>query len=218
MRKRTTLAVMLLGAIAVLAIGSYATADSGKKKVDTGPMSGYLEGAPAGPVSSGANGSFDGRIEDDQSRLHPAVLGSRGCVTQAHIHFGQRSVNGGISAWLCGTDGLPGPAETPRCPGARAGEISNTIVAADVIGPAGQGIAPMEFAELVAAIRAGRAYANVHSHQVRQRRGARADQRLGPAGRLIEQWSSPSGCDQFRLWPGGRAGSGAPDPPCARGR
>jgi hypothetical protein len=32
-----------------------------------------------------------------------------------------------------------------------------------VIGPAGQGIAAGEFAEIVRAIRAGRAYANVHS-------------------------------------------------------
>ena len=84
-------------------------------------------------------------------------------MTQAHIHFGQRSVNGGISAWLCGTEALPGPTGTPRCPGARSGTISDTIVAADVIGPTGQGIAPLEFAELIAAIRAGRTYANVHS-------------------------------------------------------
>jgi hypothetical protein len=38
-----------------------------------------------------------------------------------------------------------------------------TITAADVVGPAGQGIAPNEFAELLAAMRAGAAYANVHS-------------------------------------------------------
>ncbi len=163
MRKRTTLAVLLLGAIAVLAIGSYATADSGKKNVDTGPMSGYLEGAPGGPVSSGANGSFEGRIESSSLDYTLEYSGLEGDVTQAHIHFGQRSVNGGISAWLCGTEALPGPTGTPRCPGARSGTISDTIVAADVIGPTGQGIAPLEFAELIAAIRAGRTYANVHS-------------------------------------------------------
>jgi hypothetical protein len=32
-----------------------------------------------------------------------------------------------------------------------------------VVGPAGQGIAPGEFAEVIAAIRAGVTYANVHS-------------------------------------------------------
>lgn len=163
MRKRTALAAMLLGAIAVLAIGSYATADSGKKKVETGPMSGYLEGAPGGPVSSGAIGSFEGRIEGDQLDYTLSYSGLEADVTQAHIHFGQRSVNGGISAWLCGTDAPTSPAGTPRCPGARSGTISDTIVAADVIGPGGQGIAAGEFVELIAAVRAGRTYANVHS-------------------------------------------------------
>jgi CHRD domain len=163
MRSRIALAGMLVGAVAVLAMGSYATADSGKKNVDTGPMSGYLEGAPAGPVSSGASGSFDATIEDNQLDYTLSYSGLEADVTQAHIHFGQRSVNGGISAWLCGTEALPGPTGTPRCPGARSGTISDTILAADVIGPTGQGIAAGEFAELVAAIRAGRAYANVHS-------------------------------------------------------
>ena len=64
MRNRTALALLVVGAFAVLAIGSYATADSGEKNVNTGPMSGYLEGAPTGPVSSGATGSFEATIED----------------------------------------------------------------------------------------------------------------------------------------------------------
>ena len=38
-----------------------------------------------------------------------------------------------------------------------------TVGADHVIGPAAQGIAPGEFEEIVAAIRAGRAYANVHT-------------------------------------------------------
>jgi hypothetical protein len=41
--------------------------------------------------------------------------------------------------------------------------ITATIDATDVIGPAGQGVSATEFAELLAAIRAGAAYANVHS-------------------------------------------------------
>ena len=163
MRNRTALALLVVGAFAVLAIGSYATADSGEKNVNTGPMSGYLEGAPTGPVSSGATGSFEATIEDARVDYTLSYSGLEADITQAHIHFGQRSVNAGISAWLCGTDALPGPAGTPRCPGARSGTISDSIVAADVIGPTGQGIAPGEFDELVAALRAGRAYANVHS-------------------------------------------------------
>ena len=41
--------------------------------------------------------------------------------------------------------------------------MTGTITPADVIGPAGQGIAPGEFAEVVRAIRNGAVYANVHS-------------------------------------------------------
>jgi hypothetical protein len=41
--------------------------------------------------------------------------------------------------------------------------VSGTITSADVIGPAGQGIAPGEFDELVRALREGATYANVHT-------------------------------------------------------
>ena len=164
MRRRTglTLVTLISGALAVLAIGSYATADSGKKNVSTGPMSGYLEAAPAA-ISTTASGSFEARIEDSSIEYTLTYSGLEGTVTQAHIHFGQRGVSGGISAWLCGTGAAPGPTGTPTCPGPNGGTISDAIGPADVIGPSGQGIAAGEFGELIAAIRSGRAYANVHS-------------------------------------------------------
>jgi hypothetical protein len=159
MRRRTglTLVTLVSGALAVLAIGSYATADSGKKNVSTGPMSGYLEGAPGGPVSSVAGGSFEATIDDDASEIDFTLTYAdlEAPVLFAHIHFGQRSVNGGVAAFLCGGGGKP------ACP--QSGTVTGTIVPADVVGPAGQGIAAGEFGELVAAIRAGRTYANVHS-------------------------------------------------------
>ena len=159
MRRRTglTLVTLISGALAVLAIGSYAAADSGKKNVSTGPMSGYLEGAPGGPVSSVATGSFEATIDDDASEIDFTLTFANleAPVLFAHIHFGQRSVNGGVAAFLCGGGGKP------ACP--QSGTVTGTIVPADVVGPAGQGIAAGEFGELVAAIRAGRTYANVHS-------------------------------------------------------
>ena len=55
-----------------------------------------------------------------------------------------------------------GPPGTQACPA--NGTISGKITAADVIGgAASQGIAAGEFAEVLAAIRAGTVYANVHS-------------------------------------------------------
>lgn len=157
-RTRTAMLALITGAVGVLAVGSYATADSGTKNVDARSMIGYLE-VPA--LSSAASGSFEARIAGDELHYRLSYAGLEGTVTQAHIHFGQRSVNGGISVWLCGTAALPGPAGTPTCP--ESGTVTRTVGPADVVGPAGQGIAAGEFEELVAAIRAGRTYANVHS-------------------------------------------------------
>jgi len=42
--------------------------------------------------------------------------------------------------------------------------VSGTVVAADVIGPVGQGIAAMELDEILKAMRSGVAYANVHTN------------------------------------------------------
>jgi CHRD domain len=80
---------------------------------------------------------------------------AEGSTTQAHIHFGQRGVAGGVSAFLCGGSR---PACTPT-----EGEFEGDITAADVIGPAGQGIAAGEMDELIRAIRKGYAYGNVHT-------------------------------------------------------
>lgn len=68
---------------------------------------------------------------------------------------------GGISVFLCSNLGN-GPAGTQACPAAPA-TISGTITPANVIGPAPQGITAGQFSELIAAIRAGTTYVNVHS-------------------------------------------------------
>lgn len=116
---------------------------------------GYEE-TPA--VSSAGSGEFTATIDDENQTIHYrltfAHLNSN--VLFAHVHFGQRGVAGGVAAFLCGGGTKPAPC----VPGTT---ISGTITPADVVGPANQGIAPGEWAELVAAIRAGVAYANVHS-------------------------------------------------------
>ena len=87
-------------------------------------------------------------------------------MTQAHIHFGQRHVNGGIVLWFCGTTLNLGPAGTPTCTNG-SGVFSGTFNLANVqaiIGTnVGQQVAAGEFAKVVAALRAGVAYANVHT-------------------------------------------------------
>ncbi len=98
--------------------------------------------------------------------LHYRALESP--VTQAHIHVAQKDVNGNISIFFCSNLGN-GPAGTPPCPQPPPGgtaEVTGTRTAADMFGAAAaQGVAPGEFDELVRALRAGVAYANVHSQQ-----------------------------------------------------
>jgi hypothetical protein len=114
-------------------------------------------------VSTAAHGGFALQLSPDGAALHYRLAydGLEGDVTQAHIHVGQKDVNGGISAFLCSNLGN-GPAGTQPCPPPPA-SISGIITAADVVGPAAQGVAAGEFDELVRAIRRGVAYANVHS-------------------------------------------------------
>jgi hypothetical protein len=123
-------------------------------------LTGYEE-VPA--ISTAANGAFHARISNDGSSIAYILSYSAltGDVQQSHIHLGQTGVNGGISVFLCTNLGN-GPVGTQACPPGPA-TITGTITATDVIGPAGQGMAAGEFAELVAAIHTGRAYANVHS-------------------------------------------------------
>jgi hypothetical protein len=82
-------------------------------------------------------------------------------VTQAHVHFAQSKVLGGVVFFLCGTAVAPGPAGTPTCPS--SGTVSRTIGATDIVGPADQGIAAGEMSRVLKAIRDGAAYGNVHS-------------------------------------------------------
>jgi hypothetical protein len=115
-------------------------------------------------LSSPASGEFEANISrnDDSITWELSYRDFPTAVQQAHIHFGQRAITGGISIFLCSNLGN-GPAGTLACP--QMGTIGGVITAANVIGPAGQGIAPGELAEIIAAIRAGFAYVNVHTAQ-----------------------------------------------------
>lgn len=153
--------VAVAGVIALLGVGSYAVAGEGSKNFRALPMNGYEENPD---VSTVASGSFEARLSQDGTRLayELSYSGLEGTVLQSHIHFAKPAVNGGFSIWLCETASFQSPsASTPTCP--QEGTVSGEVGASDVVGPAGQGIAPGELAEILAAMRAGHAYANVHS-------------------------------------------------------
>jgi hypothetical protein len=157
-RRRFVLMAAVLGG--VLVVASMAVAEAGKKNLKADELTGYQENPD---ISTVAGGSFDVSI-DDAARTFTYELSYsdlEGTVLQAHIHFGKRAVNGGVALFLCGTATASGPAGTPTCP--QSGTVSRTVGAADILAPGTQGIEAMNFAELAAALRAGHAYANVHS-------------------------------------------------------
>jgi CHRD domain len=160
------LRIKLAAGVAVLGlagIGTAAVAHDRSRFVAS--LSGYEE-VPT--LSTQGVGFFKASVNRDEIRYTLSYRGpfdanpAGGTVTQAHIHLGARAVNGGVSAFLCSNLGN-GPMGTPACP-MTEGTVTGTITAAQVTaGAAAQGIAAGEFAELVRALRAGAAYANIHT-------------------------------------------------------
>jgi CHRD domain len=157
--------VVAVSATAAIVAGTSAMASEGDTRVEANSLHEQLTGYSENPLalSTTGGGQFRAQIDEEAEEVsyELSYTGLEGAVTQAHIHFGSQSQVGGISVFLCSNLGN-GPAGTQACPAAPA-TISGTIRPADVIGPAGQGIAAGQFAELIAAIRAGATYVNVHS-------------------------------------------------------
>ena len=153
--------ILFLLVVAIL-LGTWILMGQGKPHSLSADLVGYEE-VPS-TISSPASGDFRAQVDSSETQLSYVLQysGFTVGVTQAHIHFGARATLGGISIWLCGSGTNPGPAGTPLCPQGQ-GTVIRTVTAADVVGPAGQGIAPGEFAEILKAMRAGAAYANVHT-------------------------------------------------------
>jgi CHRD domain len=154
MRKLFFAAVIGGSLLVALAGGSLALAKNDKGGKARATLSGYEE-TPS--VSTVAKGKFRAEIDGDSIDYRLTYTGIEGgTALAAHIHFGQRHTAGGVSAFLCGGG------DKPACP-TTGGTVEGTIDAADVVGPAGQGILAGQLNELVRAIRAGATYVNVHS-------------------------------------------------------
>jgi len=173
---KTWTTVVSLGVIAGFAASAVADHDHGnRQRVFRAQLSGYSE-VPSS-LSTPARGQFYAILNRDGTGFtywlsYSGFTG--GTVTQSHIHFGQHHTNGGISVWLCkNANTTPNPtvptdavvaAQTPDCQqGETSSPISDVINDLDVIGPVPQGIEAKNFAEILAAMRAGIAYVNVHS-------------------------------------------------------
>jgi hypothetical protein len=160
MRKVVLVCMLALGA---LGIGATAIAHDDDGSGPNGArLNGYQE---ATSVSTRGFGSFQVKINRNETADY--VLSYRDVetpVTQAHIHFGQRSVAGPVSVFLCRTPAT-GPPGTPgqACPPTE-GTVRGTFTRADIIQQApDRGIEPGAWEELIAAIKVGHTYANVHT-------------------------------------------------------
>ena len=116
-----------------------------------------VEETPA--IFAPGHGLFEARILDGDTRIEFTLTyeGLTAPPLVAHIHFGQRSVAGGVSFFFCGGGGKP------ACPAFTSGTVTGTVVAADVMGPTAQGIAAGDLAAIIQMMRAGLTYANMHT-------------------------------------------------------
>lgn len=110
-------------------------------------------------VSTTGWGQFEAELVEPQKLHYVFTYGGLegGASLFAHVHFAQRSVNGGVSFFLCGGNTKPAPCPYPE------GEVEGDVTPADIVGPNGQGIEPLSFDEILRAMRAGHAYANIHT-------------------------------------------------------
>jgi len=168
--------VFVAGALVTMPLTAFSDREASRFDAD---LNGYNE-IPT--LSSPAKADFDARISrrEDEIDYEVTYSGFPTPVTQAHLHLGKRAFNGGIMVFICSNLGN-GPAGTPPCP-LNAGTVSGRWTPASVVGPTAQGIAPGEFAEVIAAIRAGAAYANIHTQAF-------------PAGEIRDQLDAKRGHD-----------------------
>ena len=155
-KQQARLLALVTAAVALAAVWTAARtiADPGGRQAKT-KLNGWQE-VPA--VVSSGRGDFNARIDDSGTIVYTLQYEKLegATTTMAHIHVGQPGVAGGVSAFLCGGGGKP------ACPN-KAGVIAGVIVAADVAGPAAQGVDAGELADLIGAIRNHSAYVNVHT-------------------------------------------------------
>src|SRR5262245_45698372 len=158
MKKQLWYVSVVIGLL--LAVGAFAVSAHDNDNRVRARMSPSQE-VPA--VSSQASGDFEARIEDNSVTFKMSYEGLEGGNTLfAHIHLGQRSVNGGVMTFLCGGGTKPTP-----CPNV-SGTVEGTITAADILTtganpPGSQQLPAGAFDEFVSALRNGTAYVNVHT-------------------------------------------------------
>ena len=180
-----------IAATAVLAVATTALALSAQGRHEFSELLNGLKEAPQIVATSGT-GTFKATINTEGTEIAYELTFSNleSDVRQAHIHLGWPQSNGNIVLWLCDTAGPPplpvSPvASTPLCQtnpaDGRNGTVTGTLTEADVIAQAANGIAgPADWDDVVALIRGGHSYVNVHTAvigagEIRSQIGSGAD-------------------------------------------
>jgi hypothetical protein len=148
--------ILIFGCCFIASADPQGKENAGRKSFRTRLSS--FEEVPA--VSTTGSGEFRAQLSHEENSLafeleYSSLEG--GAVQAAHVHLGQAGVNGGIMFFLCGGG------NQVACPA--SGKITGVVSESSILGPAGQGIAPGQFAEALRAMRSGVAYVNVHTQQ-----------------------------------------------------
>jgi len=159
-RKKLLLVVLGVIAISVMLRAAEKEVTQMRARLD-----GIHETNPSTIITNGT-GTLTATLNDDSSITYTLTYKNLSTpVTQAHIHIGATKITGGISIFFCANPPIVGPPGTPLCPNdsTNSGTVTHTVTAADVVGPAAQGVAVGDFADVVRAIASGVTYANVHT-------------------------------------------------------
>jgi CHRD domain len=141
-----------------LAGASIALAGAGKGKDDDNGFSAHLIGFNEVPANNTAgHGDLTFTMTSTQITFRLVYADLSGPPAAAHIHVGQKNVNGGVSVFFCGGGGQA------ACPTTTSGTVTGTITAANVVGPTAQGFNVGDLAAVERAIKAGVTYANMHT-------------------------------------------------------
>jgi hypothetical protein len=141
--------------LACLMIGSVGigAADAQDTATLTTRLTGFQQ-VPA--ILSNGTGTFTGTLGATSLTFTLTFSGLSSPVTAAHIHFGQRDVNGAVFVFFCGGGGKP------ACP-AGGGTVTGTVTPADVLAVPAQGVRAGNFRDLIRILLTGNGYANVHT-------------------------------------------------------
>jgi CHRD domain len=118
---------------------------------------------PTGAILSKATATLDldlDRISTKVTFKLTYSMNFSSAVQQAHIHFGERHVPGGIMVFFC-SNLSTAPAGTQACPA--SGTVTGTWTPGNVQAIAGQNVMAGDFSALVAALTSDTAYANIHT-------------------------------------------------------